>query len=91
MLIYTLLYISVLDDGDKTITAGSIVTVTVSLKRENLSAKFNQDFVENTENTEEVLPDEEEEEKEKEKVEEVRSKRMHTFHYKFQTESFWFY
>ena len=64
-----LISFSVLDDEDNTITAGSIVTVTVSLKRENLLVKFSQeDFVDNGERDEELLADEEEEEKKTENV-----------------------
>ena len=49
-----------MDDEDSTITAGSIVTVTVTLERRNMEELFEQEI------TEKLLP-----EMEKEEVEEI--------------------
>lgn len=54
------IFFSVLDDEDSTITAGSIVTVTVTLTRQDLEVLFEQEQednapeIENVEDTEET-------------------------------------
>ena len=48
LLTYPIIIFTVLDDEDTTITAGSIVTVTISLVRENMSMLFPENSTERT-------------------------------------------
>lgn len=63
------LIVTVLDDEDKSITAGSIVTVTVTLKRRNMIDDFDIDKL-TGESGEIIEDDEENEDKIKEEVDE---------------------